>query len=291
MAELSTADNNNSKPELQSKLFNENERMKSLLLAYQSLEKKLELSSSEKEQLNVKDEQLSLEFDCSKLELVLKNTKEMDKYQNDILQLTAKLSDASIGLKETLLQQMINSIELHQDLETKLQLAGAEIDRLKKENNGLEELIARTIQANLSLELSERIFSIRSQIKEKLKGGDEIVELFQRLASNQLRVFGDKELNDVLETHEKMLCYVDQIPTQPLGVEEKEMLREQFSREYKETLKEGLEMTCFRDGYLEMEKELLSLARKFEDLDRDSEEGKQVTARINSVSSCCFLVG
>ena len=183
---------------------------------------------------------------------------------------------------------MINSIELHHDLETKLQLAGAEIDRLKKENNGLEELIARTIQAKLSPELSERIFSIRSQIKEKLSDGDEIVELFQRLASNQLRVFGDKGLNDVLETHEKMLSNVDQIHTQPLF---KEMLREQLSREYKETLKEGLEMTCFRDGYLEMEKELLSLARNFEDLDRDSEEEKQVIARINSVSSCCFLVG
>ena len=150
MAELTTADNNNSKLELQSKLFNEDERMKSLLLAYQSLEKKLELSSSSgKQQLEVNDEQLSLKFDSGKLELVLKNTKEMNKYQNDILQLTTKLSEASIGLKETLLQQMINSIELHQDLETKLQLAGAEIGRLKKENNGLEELIARTIQAGV----------------------------------------------------------------------------------------------------------------------------------------------
>ena len=87
MAELSTADNNNSKPELQSKLFNENERMKSLLLE--------QLSSSEEQQLKVKDEQLSLEFDSGKLELILKNTKEMDEYHNEIVLLAAKLSQAS----------------------------------------------------------------------------------------------------------------------------------------------------------------------------------------------------
>ena len=220
----------------------------------------------------------------NQLELIKKNADEVNKYQNDIKQLSTKLTEATSGLEKSLVQQRTDSIELYQDMEEKLKLAEAV-------NDGLEELLTRSFEAKSSLEAIERIFSIRSQIKEKLSDGDELVELFQRLMSNQLKVFGDKGLNDVLETHEKMLCYVDQIPTQPLVVEGKEMLLEKLSREYKETLKEGLEMICFRDGYLEMEKELLSLARKFEDLDRDSEEGKQVTARINSVSSCCFLVG
>ena len=207
MAELTTADNNNSKLELQSKLFNEDERMKSLLLAYQSLEKKLELSSSSgKQQLEVNDEQLSLKFDSGKLELVLKNTKEMNKYQNDILQLTTKLSEASIGLKETLLQQIINSIELHQGLEEKLKLAEAEIVRLKKENF----LLTLSSTSNLSTETLERIGTIQQQIVSHGEVSYDYNKKFQELLLALVSVACEEEVvNEFLATQELFLSSIE----------------------------------------------------------------------------------
>lgn len=232
MAELTTADNNNSKLELQSKLFNEDERMKSLLVAYQSLEKKLELSSNEEQQSKVKDEQLSLEFDSGKLELVLKNTKEMDEYHNEIQQLTTKLSNASIGLKETLLRQIINSYELYQSLEEKLKLAEAEIGRLKKENF----LLTLSSTSDLSKETLERIDTIQQQIGEKLNDVDgyDYNKTFQELLLALVSVAckGKELVNEFLATQELFLSSIDRT-----GCHDKELYNQSRARHEKFKMK------------------------------------------------------
>ena len=74
----------------------------------------------------------------NQLELINKNADEVNKYQNDIQQLSTKLVEVSSGLEKTLVQQRTDSIELYQDMEEKLKLAEAEIVRLKKENNVLD---------------------------------------------------------------------------------------------------------------------------------------------------------
>ena len=98
----------------------------------------------------------------NQLELIKKNADEVNKYQNDIQQLSlgiqqlsTQLVKVSSGLEKTLVQQRTDSIELYQDTEEKLKLYKAENDRLSTERTSLLKLL----QLNFQL----RILSVSSQ--------------------------------------------------------------------------------------------------------------------------------
>jgi len=214
----------------------------------------------------------------NQLELMKKNADEVDKYQNEIQQLSTKLSEATSGLEKSLLQQRTDATELYQDMEEKLKLYKAENDRLSKEKNRLEDLVAQVIAAKLPMENFERIFAIGSQLSKL--GGDELVDSFHRFMSMHLRCCGGEEgLNGVLAVQEKFLSLADEMVnkisrTRPVDkiVEERKELLEKLSCMFRETMNKGL----FR-----METEV----QKYESMREEI-----VNFRIDLVSSCCFIV-
>jgi len=235
---------------------------------------------------------------------VNKNQNDIQQLSLGIQQLSTQLVKVSSGLEKTLVQQRAHSEELYQDMEEKLKLYKAENDRLSKEKNRLEDFVALVIAAKLPIENLERIFSIRSQLSKL--GGDELADSFHRFMSMHLGCCGEEGLNEFLATQETFLSLADEMvnkialtrPADKIAEERKELL-EKLSCMFRETMNKGLfgmetevqKYESMREE-IEMNKELISLLFKRElDLDKDSEEAKQVNFRIDLVSSCCSIVG